>query len=80
MTETFQNDSLSLNLQENHQGIVECRGRIQGDCPVYLPDKELFSEKLVGRTRAQDNSLWGSWSHNGESAREVLGTTTEATK
>ena len=47
MTEKFQSDSLSLNLQENHQGILECRGRIQGDYPVYLPDKELFSEKLV---------------------------------
>ena len=47
MTEKFQSDNLSLNLQENHQGILECRGRIQGDYPVYLPDKELFSEKLV---------------------------------
>ena len=47
MTEKFQSDKLSLNLQENHQGILECRGRIQGDYPVYLPDKELFSEKLV---------------------------------
>ena len=47
MTEKFQSDYLSLNLQENHQGILERRGRNQGVYPVYLPDKELFSEKLV---------------------------------
>lgn len=36
-----------LNLQENPQGILECRGRIQGHYPVYLSDKHLFTTKLV---------------------------------
>ena len=57
MTEKFQSDNLSLNLQENHQRMLECRGRIQGDYPVYLPDKELFSEKLV--THAHRTTLRG---------------------
>ena len=43
----FQNDCVQLNLQENHQGILECRGRIQGQFPVYLPDTALFTEKFV---------------------------------
>ena len=40
-------DKLRLNLQENHQGILECRGRIQGHYPVYLPDKHIFTTKIV---------------------------------
>ena len=31
----------------NHDGALECRGRIQGDYPVYLPDSEMYTEKLV---------------------------------
>ena len=56
MTEKLQSDNLSLNLQENHQNL-ECREFIQGDYPVYLPDKELFSEKLV--THAHRTTLRG---------------------
>lgn len=40
-------DRERLNLQENAQGILECRGRIQGEYPVYLPDTHAFTEKLV---------------------------------
>ena len=42
-----EDDKLLLNLQENHQGILECRGRIQGHYPVYLPDKHIFTNKIV---------------------------------
>ena len=31
----------------NAEGVLECRGRIQGDYPVYLPDNQLYTEKLV---------------------------------
>ncbi|XP_028407828.1 uncharacterized protein LOC114530405 [Dendronephthya gigantea] len=47
MTEKFRDDELSLNLQRNHEGIYECRGRIQGTYPVYLPPKVVLSEKMV---------------------------------
>ena len=43
----FQEDMLKLNLQMNHDGLLECRGRIQGDYPVYLPDTAIYTEKLV---------------------------------
>ena len=33
-------------LQKNADGLYECRGRIQGDYPIYLPDA-LFSKRLV---------------------------------
>ena len=43
----FQEDKLQLNLQPNGQGILECRGRIQGECSIYLPDSHPFTYKLV---------------------------------
>ena len=43
----FQQDCLQLNLQQNDQKLLECRGRIQGVNPVYLPDKSIYSEKFV---------------------------------
>ena len=43
----FQEDRLKLNLQVNHDGLLEYRGRIQGDYPVYLPDSAIYAEKLV---------------------------------
>ena len=45
--EQFEDDKLKLNLQMNHDGALEYRGRIQGDYPVYLPDSEIYTEKLV---------------------------------
>ena len=35
----------------NHDGALECRGRIQGDYPVYLPDSEMYTGKLVQHAR-----------------------------
>ena len=43
----YQEDRLQLNLQPNQDGILECRGRIQGHFPVYLPNSQHFTEKLV---------------------------------
>jgi hypothetical protein len=36
----FQTDQLRLNLLQNDQQIVECRGRISGEYPMYLPDSQ----------------------------------------
>ena len=38
---------MSLNLQKNSEGVCECRGRIQGSYPVYLPPNTVLSEKLT---------------------------------
>ena len=43
----FQEDKLQLNLQRNKEDIYECRGRLQGMYPTYLPDQDQFTEKLV---------------------------------
>ncbi|CAB4024990.1 Hypothetical predicted protein [Paramuricea clavata] len=32
-----------LNLQTNEDGLLECRGRIEGHYPLYVPDAALFS-------------------------------------
>lgn len=37
-SDQFERDRLQLNLQPNNEGILECRGRIQGQYPIYLPD------------------------------------------
>ena len=43
----FKADEQSLNIQKNDEEILECRGRIQGQYPIYLPSDKLFTEKLV---------------------------------
>ena len=56
-TDKYQKDGPRLKLQKNEQGLFECRGRIQGDYPIYLPDDDLFNKKLV--TSANENTLHG---------------------
>ena len=46
-THTYKNDELMLNLQKNTDGLLECRGRVQGLYPIYLPAESLFTERLV---------------------------------
>ena len=43
----YEADQLHLNLQPNHRGILECRGRIVGEYPIYLPDHHPFTMSLV---------------------------------
>ncbi len=45
--EEYQTDQVQLNLQMNNQGILECRGRIAGQYPVYLPNGAPFTQALV---------------------------------
>ncbi|XP_028415553.1 uncharacterized protein LOC114538695 [Dendronephthya gigantea] len=40
---------VELNLQPDQSGILECRGRIEGEYPIYLPTKAVFTRKLVER-------------------------------
>ena len=46
-SEKFEDERLQLNLQERHDGLLEFRGRTQGDYPIYLPDTHPNTEKLV---------------------------------
>ena len=43
----FHVDREPWNLQENNVGILECRGRIIGEYPVYIPDIHPFATSLV---------------------------------
>ena len=45
----FRADKEQLNLELNADGVWECRGRIQGEYPVYLPDSVLYTAKVVQR-------------------------------
>lgn len=42
-----QEDRLRLNLHPNREEILECRGRIQREYPIYLPDSHSYTKKLV---------------------------------
>lgn len=52
-SDQFKEDQLTLNLQENGDGLLECRGRVQGMYPIYIPPKTLLSEKLVMNAHIQ---------------------------
>ncbi len=43
----IENLKIQLNLQLNDTDVLECRGRIEGDYPVFLPQNHLFTRKLV---------------------------------
>ena len=46
-----------LNLQLNESGILECRGRIDGEYPMYLPRNSTYTQKVV--EQAHHNTLHG---------------------
>jgi hypothetical protein len=46
-SDKFGEDQLRLNLQRNGDRIYECRGKIQGRYPIYLPPKTVLSTKIV---------------------------------
>ena len=52
-TEQFKNEQLRLNLQRNVNGLFECRGRIQGLYPIYVPPGTLLSEKMIEDAHVQ---------------------------
>jgi len=43
----FDQDQEQLNQQPRNEGVLECRGRIQGEYPIYLPDSALLAAKIV---------------------------------
>ena len=50
-SKNYENDRSQLNLQLNDQQLLECRGRIQGVYPVYLPDTAVYTEKYSWKKR-----------------------------
>ena len=53
ITESFKTDQATLNLVSNADGLLECRGRIQGNFPIYLPPTALITEKIVHNAHVQ---------------------------
>ena len=47
----YQEDVLQLNLQPNRDGVLKCRGRIQGHCPIFLPNGQRYTEELVAQAQ-----------------------------
>ncbi|XP_031558660.1 uncharacterized protein LOC116295082 [Actinia tenebrosa] len=46
-SDQMKKDRQGLNLQENKEGLFECRGRIEGHYPIYVPPNNLLAEKLA---------------------------------
>ena len=46
-------DRVALNLQPNQEGLLECRGRVQGEYPVYLPGTSMLSFRIVEQAHQQ---------------------------
>lgn len=42
-----------LNLKPNAEGVMTCHGQIQGQTPIYLPNSEKFTEKLVQQVHCE---------------------------
>ena len=70
--ERYQEDRLQLNLQPNAEGLLECRGRIQGDYPVYL-------HREVSCSSSPWSPPWGSWNYDDKSEGALLGAATKKT-
>ena len=43
----FEEDRLQLNVKENQDGVLECRGRIQGHYPIFLLDSVPYTRKQI---------------------------------
>ena len=46
-SEKFIDYQKRLNLHKNQVGIYECKGRIEGAYPVYIPSKSILSQKII---------------------------------
>ena len=64
----FKEDRARLNLKLTG-GILTCHGRIQGDFPIYLPDNDLYTEKLVEHSHIE--TLHGGVSLTMAKVREI---------
>ena len=53
ITAHHERTKVALNLQKNVEGLLECRGRIQGKYLVYLPSNAPFTRKLVERVHVE---------------------------
>ena len=47
ITDNFKDDEGWLKLLQNGAGIFECRERVQGIYPIYIPWKSLLPEKAI---------------------------------
>ena len=64
----FEENRARLNLRLT-SGILKCHGRIQGDLPIYLPDNDVYTEKLV--KQSHNETLHGGVSLTMSKVREM---------
>ncbi|XP_065672260.1 uncharacterized protein LOC136090081 [Hydra vulgaris] len=52
-SEQYKETSKRLRLNRNHDGLLVCMGRIQGEHPIFLPRKQPFTNLVIQRAHAQ---------------------------
>ena len=63
--QSYQNDQISehklrLNVETNDEdGVMYCKGRIQGEHPIYFPDVHPYTKRIVHE--AHERTLQGEW-------------------
>ena len=57
-SEKFEQSRKQLNLQLNCECIYQCRGRIQGVYPIYLPPSPPLSEKMIMSSHSKNLHGW----------------------
>ena len=76
-TEKFKQDQLSLNLQKNSEELYECRGRIQGSYPAYLPPNAVLYIREINTRCPRVNIARGSGPHHDLHKTRLLDTLPE---
>lgn len=54
----FEKVRWQLNLQANEMGILECRGRIEGEYPIFFPENHIYTQKLVEQAHLSTLPEW----------------------
>jgi hypothetical protein len=66
----FLEDKAQLHLESNSEEVLVCKGRIQGEYPIYLSDSTLYAAKVV--EYAHESTLHGGISFTMAKVREKL--------
>jgi hypothetical protein len=77
-SDEFKHDQVNLNLKPNNDGILECRGRIEGEFPIYLrtPKPSIYSQ--IGWASSLDDIAWWCGNDYGKSKGSLLDLEVEA--
>ena len=72
ITAHHERTKVALNLQENVEGLLECREESEGSIQFTYLQREIHEE--IGGASARRDATWWCWFDHGSSERRLLGT------